>query len=133
MPSFHFCHCSVSWKITPLYFFSSNLIYFEQKYPIEVKFSNFWVVGWKFTRFRMSYLKPKVNFSLNLHQSSLSWEMTLLYFLSWNIIWFEQKEPIKVQDFRLLTAHVKFHRICTLIDFFHWMYIKFQLKMMSWH
>ena len=34
-------HYSVSWKITPLYFFSSNLIYFGQKEPIKVKFSDF--------------------------------------------------------------------------------------------
>ena len=41
-------HCSVSWKITPLYFFSSNLIYFG-----------------KFTKSFMSYLKSQVSFSLN--------------------------------------------------------------------
>ena len=58
-------HCSVSWKITPLYFFSSNLKYFGQKDPIKVKFLDFWVVGWKFTKFLMSYLKPQVSFSLN--------------------------------------------------------------------
>ena len=58
-------HCSVSWKITPLYFFSSNLIYFGQKQPTEVKFLDFWVVGWKFTKFLVSYLKPRVSFSLN--------------------------------------------------------------------
>ena len=43
------------------------------------------------------------------------WEVTLLYFFSWNCTWFEQNEPIKVQNFRLSTAHVKFHQICTLI------------------
>ena len=43
--------CSMSWKITPLHFLSSNLIYFGQKYPIEVKFLDFWVVGWNFTKF----------------------------------------------------------------------------------
>ena len=43
------------------------------------------------------------------------WEITLLYFFSWNCTWFGQKEPIKVQNFRLSTAHVKFHQICTLI------------------
>ena len=32
-------HSSVSWKITPLYFFSSNNIHFAQKKPIEVKIS----------------------------------------------------------------------------------------------
>ena len=29
------------------------------------KFSGFWAVRWKFTKFLMSYLKPKVSFSLN--------------------------------------------------------------------
>ena len=51
-------HCSVSWKITPLYFFSSNLTYVGQKELAEVKFSDFWVIRWKFTKFLMSYLKP---------------------------------------------------------------------------
>ena len=35
---------------------------------------------------------------------------------------------MKVQSFRLLTAHVKCHQICTLIGSFCWKYIKFQLK-----
>ena len=30
-------HSSMSWKITPLYFFSSNNIYFAQKEPIKMK------------------------------------------------------------------------------------------------
>ena len=33
-----------------------------------------------------------------------------------------------VQTFRLLTAHVKFQQICTLIGSFCWKYIKVQLK-----
>ena len=36
---------------------------------------------------------------------------SLLYFFSWNFIWFLQKEPTTVQNFRLLTAQVKFHQI----------------------
>ena len=58
----------------------------------------------------------------------MSWEISLLYFCSWNFIWFLQKEPTTVQNFRLLTAQVKFHQICTLIGYFCWKYIKFQLK-----
>ena len=42
---------SVSWKMTPLYIFSSSLIYLGQK------LLDFWVVGWKFTKLLMSYLK----------------------------------------------------------------------------
>ena len=60
--------------------------------------------------------------------SSVSWEITLLYFLCWDFIWFKQKEPIKVENFRLLIAQVKFHQICTLIGFVCWKYIKVQLK-----
>ena len=117
----------MSWTITPLYFFSLNLIYFGQKLPIEVKFSDFWVVGWKFTKFLKSYLKSQVSFSLNLHHSSMSWEKSLLY-LAETLIWFLQKEPTKVQNFRLSTTQVKFHKICTLIGYFCWKYIKFQQK-----
>ena len=58
-------HCSVLWKINLLYFFSSDFIYFGQKYPTKVKFLDFWGVGWKFTIFLMSYLKPQASFSLN--------------------------------------------------------------------
>ena len=47
-------HCSVSWEITPLH---------EWKEPVKVKFSDFWVVGWKLTKFFMSYLKPQISFS----------------------------------------------------------------------
>ena len=55
-------HSSVSWKITPMYFCSSNLVYFGQKEPIEKKF---WVFGWKFTKFLLSYLKPQISLYLN--------------------------------------------------------------------
>ena len=63
-----------------------------------------------------------------MHHTLVSWEITVLYFFSWNFIWFWQKEPIKVENFKLSTAHMKFHRICTLIGSFHWKYIKFHLK-----
>ena len=118
-------HCSISRKITPLYFFSSNLIYFGQKYPIEVKFLGFSVVGWNFIKFLMSYLEPQVNFSLN--SASLFSVMRDLNF-NWIFMWFLQKEPTKEQNVRFLTAQVKFHQICTLIGYFCWNYIKPQLK-----
>ena len=38
------------------------------------------------------------------------------------------KGALKVQNFRILTAQVKFQQICTLIGSFCWKYIKFQLK-----
>ena len=115
----------MSWKITQLCFYSSNLVYFWQKEPSKKRFPDIWEVGWKCTKFLMSYLKPQVSFYLNF--VSLSWEITLLYLFSWDFIWFGQK-PIRVQNFRLSTALVKFHQSCTLIVSFWWKYIKFQLK-----
>ena len=53
-----------------------------------------------------------------LHHCSVSWKITPLYFLSWNLIWFVQKEPTKEQNSRLSIAHVKYHQICTLIGSF---------------
>ena len=118
-------HRSVSWKISPLYFFSSNIIHFGQKQPIEVKFVGFWVFGWKFTKFLMSNLKVNRQVSFSLNFASLFNVMgdSLLYFFSWNFIWFLQKEPTTVQNFRLLTAQVKFHQIWTLIRYFCWKYV----------
>ena len=63
-----------------------------------------------------------------MHHCSVSWETTLLYFFIWNFIWFGQKEPIEVQNFRLMAARVKFHQMCTSIGSFSWKHIKFQLK-----
>ena len=59
---------------------------------------------------------------------TLQWEIGLLYFFSWNFTWFLQMESTKVQNVRLSTAQVKFHRIRTLIGLFYWMYIKSQLN-----
>ena len=39
-----------------------------------------------------------------------------------------RKEPTTVQNFTLSTAQVKFYQICTLIGYFCWKYIMFQLK-----
>ena len=112
--------------------FSSNLIYFGQKDSIKVKSSDFLVVGWKFTKFHISCLKTQVSFSLNFVSlfigSSSPWEITLLHFFSSDFIWFGQVVPMKVQNFRLSIAHVKFHQICTLTDSFCWKYRKCQLK-----
>ena len=63
-----------------------------------------------------------------MHHSSVPWEISLLYFFSWLFIWVFQKQPTTVQNFRLWTALVKFHQICTLIGYFWWKYIKCQLK-----
>ena len=49
-----------------VFFFYLKPSYFGQKEPVKVKFSDFWVLGWKFTKFLMSCLKLQVSFSLKL-------------------------------------------------------------------
>ena len=72
---------SVSRKITPLYFCSSNNIYFDQKEPIKVKMfgtsecsgqnlSNSWCQSWSNKLIPLQILYP----------SSVSWKITPLYF-----------------------------------------------------
>ena len=63
-----------------------------------------------------------------MHHSSMSWDIALLYFFNLKCTWFRKKEPIKVQNLRLLTAHVKFYKLCTLLDSFCWKFIKFKLR-----
>ena len=92
----------------------------DKKSPSKINFRTFECLG-----------ENSPNFSCHIwnHHSSLSWEVTLRYFFSWNFKWFGQKESIKELNFRFLTAHVKLHQICTLMCSFCWKYIKFQLKM----
>ena len=68
-------HGLVSGKITPPNFLAQTSYNLDKKSPL--KFSDFWVFGWKFTKFLMSVL----------------WEITLLYFFSSNIKWFGQRSP----------------------------------------
>ena len=77
-------HCSVSWKITRLDFFSSNLYTLDKKQFIE-----FWMVGWKFTKFLMTCLKLQVSFSLNFASlSSVMRGNSSVPFFRWNCTWF---------------------------------------------
>ena len=119
-------HCSVSWKISTLYFLAQISYSLDRNSPSKC---NFWTFEWLGENSPNSschiwdHLKSAF---LTLHRSSMLWEISL--FFSWNFIWFLQKEHTKVQNFRLSTAQLRFHQICTFIGYFCWKYIKFQLK-----
>ena len=65
-----------------------------------------------------------------MHHPSVPWEIRLLYFLAETLFDFYKRSPpkCKIPDFWNLKALVKFHQICTLIGYFCWKCIKFQLK-----
>ena len=152
---------SVPSDTTPLYFLSSNIIYFGQRSQLKSKCLDFRVFESKFVKFLMSVLKWHVNYSSlnfallfivmthnssvnlklihfllwikgshqspsfdtfrssgenlpnfsslfsnqksfflqNLHNPSVSWKITPLYFCSSNNMYFGHKEPIKTQLF----------------------------------
>ena len=87
--------CSVSWKITPPYFFSSNLILWTKivHWSKILELLSGWVKIYKILHV---IFETTTHFFFKLH----SWEITLLYFFSWNFILFWRREPIKVPNFR---------------------------------
>ena len=91
---------SVSWKITPLYFFSSSNIYFAHEEPIEVKiFETFGCSGQNLSNSSCQVLNDTLIPLQILYPSSVSWTITPLYFFSSNNIYFARKEHIKMKIF----------------------------------
>ena len=76
-----------------------------------MKFLDFWVVGWKFTKFLMSFLEPRVSFSFNFASLFSARKHNSSVFFHLNVICFGQKDLIKVQIFRLSTACMKINQI----------------------
>ena len=96
----HHHHSSISWKITPLYFFSSSNIYFAQKKPIKVNiFETFECSGQNLSNSLCQFWNNKSISLQILYPSSVSWKITPLYFFSSNNIYFVQKKLIKVKTF----------------------------------
>ena len=122
--------CSVSSEITPLYFFQLKLHILWKKIDNWSKILGIlsgWVKIYQIPHVIFETLRQF--FKKNFVSLLMSWEVILLYFFSWKVIWFFKKESIKGQNFRLSTAQVRFRQICTLMGLFCWKCIKFQLKM----
>ena len=90
--------------------FSSKTWYALHKMcPPKCTFSDFRLLAWKLIKFLISFYKRQFSFkfciTLQCHDSVIA-----LKFSSWNVC-FGQKEPIKVQLFRLLSALMKVHPV----------------------
>ena len=126
-------HCSVSWKITLLYFFGSIVYNLDKK-----QFSDFWMVGWKFTKFLMSSLKLQVSFSLNF--GSLFRVMrdnsSALFYLKLYMIWTKgAHKSAKFQAFdcsRRIPPNLYFDRLL-LLKVYKISAKNVQRKYLSWH
>ena len=90
-------HSLLSSKITPLYLFRSNVTYFSGKGLIKVQvFENFECSDQNSSNSCQFWNNASV-FVQILHQSLVSWDTTPLYFFSWNFLYFQQEQPIKVK------------------------------------
>ena len=108
-------HSSVSWKITPLYFFSSNNIYFAQKEPIKVKiFQTFKCSSQSLPNSLCQFWNNKSIRLQILYPYSISWKITSLHFFSSNNIYFPQKEHIKLKIFETCSGQNLSNSSCHL-------------------
>ena len=78
-------------------FFSSNNLYFAQKEPIKIKiFETFKCSGQNSSNSLCQLWNDKSVLLQILHNSSLSWQITLLWILSSYFFKFGLKDPIKI-------------------------------------
>ena len=98
----------VSWKITSLYFFSSNNINFAQKQHIKMNiFGTFKCSGQNSSNSSCQFWNEKSIPLQILHHSSLPWHITSLWILSSHFSYFGLKDPINMPISRLSIALVK--------------------------
>ena len=72
----------VSWKIIPLYFFSSKNIYFAQKEPIKMKLFEIFKCSGQILSYSPCQFWNEESIPLQiLYLSSVSWKITSLYIL----------------------------------------------------
>ena len=103
---------SVSWNIIPLYFFSSNKIYFAQKKPIKVKlFEAIECSGQNLSNSLSQFWNDKSIPLQILYSSSVSWKITSLYFLAQTIYTLLKRSTLKWKCLRLSSARVKINQI----------------------
>ena len=103
---------SMSWKISPLYFFSSNNIYFAQKELIKVKiFETFVCSGHNLSNSLCQFWNDKLIPLQILYPSSVLWEITPMYFLAQKMYNLLKRSLLKWKFLRLSSAQVK---ICQL-------------------
>ena len=92
--------------------FASNFLYaLTKRIRSKCTFSDFQLLAWKLIKFLMSFFKSQVSFPLNFVTPFIVMTHNSLKISNWNIICFEQKEPMNVQFFRLLGALVKVYPI----------------------
>ena len=80
---------TISHDTTPLYFFARPLHTFYKRSPSKCKFSDFPLLGLKFTKLLMPFLETRVSFSSNFASlfSVMRYNSSVLFHLNFYIVW----------------------------------------------
>ena len=98
-----------------LYFVVQVLQTLDKNSPWKCKFSDFPLLELKFTKFLVLFFSNKKSvFLQSLDQSSVSWEITFLYFFSWNSICYWKSSTSKCKFSDLLLLALKFTKFLML-------------------
>ena len=74
-------------------------------------FQTYYCLHWNSRNSTCHFRNQLSVFRQTLHHSSVTWDITFLYFFIWNFTCFGQKEPIKVQISRPSTGRMKLNQI----------------------
>ena len=119
---------SMSSKITPQYFFRSNIIYFAQKGPIKVQILETFECLDQNSPNSCQFWNKKLVFVQILHQSSVSWGITPLYFFWLKLYLLFNKRSLTRYKFGEihLSSWKFFFKFWTLMGSFCKNHVKFQ-------
>ena len=105
-------HSSVSWKIIPLYLFSSSNIYFAQNEPIKMTiFETLKCSGQISSNSLCQFWNDKSIPLQVFYPSSVLWKIIPLYFLAQTIYTLLKRSSLKWKFLRLSSGRVKFCQI----------------------
>ena len=98
------------------------IFYFGQKHPMKVPIVTY-------CHFSCHFPNHKSVFLQILHDSSVSWKLTLLYFFRSKVLYFARKGPIKAQILRLSSAPIKIHQVLVIFETANWFSFKFWITL----
>ena len=98
-------------------FLAQTLYAIEKSSTSKCKLSDLPLLTLKFTKFLMSFLDPRVSFSSNFASLFLVMRHNYSVLFHLNLYMLGQKDPIKVEVFRLSTARMKINQAINPFSF----------------
>ena len=96
----------------------------------NANFDTFKCFWWKLAKF-MSFFKPEVSFPQILHDSSVLWNITLLYSLGQKLYTLHKRDQSKCKFFILFSARIKIYQTLVIFKTKNKIFFKFCTTL--WH